>query len=329
MRSQNLMMKTLGAMAMAVFAAACSPQKFGLQEESQTFGQKVEYSTEVDVLLVIDTSTSMTEHQQKLSDQMPGFVSALNKTGLSYRIAVTTMDVGNGGARGRFISGPGSVPAVLTNLTPNLVSVLQQRLVLGEAGSTVERGLEAMRLALTPPNTQYENAGFLRDGSLLVVIFLSDEEDKSANQDYVGFLNALRPPLKSGERSWVANFMGVLPNDPFCNTARWNLSSPGTRYAALAQSSNGRSESICSGDLRLAVDKIKARIIEIVTEYSLGDRKANKSTIRVYINGKILAESAENGWTYNEDRNSITFHGTGVPAPGSTIHVDFTPEGIK
>lgn len=329
MNKQNGLIKATAFVAVACALAACSSQKFGLLAESQTFGHKVEYNTEVDVLLVIDTSGSMGQHQEQLAQQMPSFVAALDRTRLNYRVAVTTMDMGNGGARGRFISGPGTAPAVLPFTHPDVGSVLAARVRLGEVGSTVERGLQAMKTALTAPNSESENTGFLRKDSLLSVVFLTNEEDESADEDYVSFLNGLKPPLSSGERSWIANFIGVLPNDRSCNTAQWNYRDPGMRYITLAQASGGRAESICSADLRRAVDNIKARIIEIITEYSLGERKANYETIKVYINGVLLPEDAANGWTYNQDRNSITFHGAGVPVPGSTIHVDFTPEGIK
>lgn len=321
--------KFVPKLALALSVSGCAGQKFGLQDEAQTFGHKVEYNTEVDVLLVIDNSGSMAQHQSQLAAQMPDFVAALDRTRLDYRIAVTTMDVGNGGAGGRFISGPNGAPAVLPFWHPNLGEVLANRIRVGETGSTVERGLHAMKASLTAPNIDFENAGFLRKNSLLSVIFLTNEEDESAPEDYAGFLDALKPPLKTGERSWVANFIGVLPNDNSCNTARWNYRDPGMKYISLAEASGGRVASICTADLRLAVDKIKARIIEIVTEYSLGERKANADTIKVYINGQLLAEDSVNGWSYNDDRNSIIFHGTGVPEPGSTIHVDFTPEGIK
>lgn len=307
----------------------CSSQKFSLEPESQTFGHKVEYNTEVDVLLVIDTSGSMARHQEQLAAQIPSFIAALDRTRLDYRIAVTSMDMGNGGAKGKFIAGPGNAPAVLPFHHPGLASVLANRVRLGETGSTVERGLEAMKAALTRPNLDYDNSGFLRENSLLAVVFLSNENDESAPADYVGFLDALKPMLATGERSWISHFIGVLPNDTSCNTATWNYRDPGTKYIELATASGGRAESICSADLRVAVDKIKARIIEIVTEYSLGERKANESTIKVYINGHLLEPNPVDGWTYNAGRNSIVFHGAGVPLPGSTIHVDFTPEGIK
>ncbi|MCM2281854.1 MAG: hypothetical protein NDI61_08410 [Bdellovibrionaceae bacterium] len=320
---------TAAGLALMLSLGGCAGQKFGLAPESKTFGHKVEYNTEVDVLLVIDTSGSMAQHQEQLAAQIPDFVAALDRTRLDYRVAVTTMDMGNGGAKGRFVAGPGKAPAVLPFHYPDLSRVLSERVRLGELGGTVERGLQAMKAALTSPNLEYDNAGFLRKDSLLAVVFLSNEEDESVPDDYISFLDKLKPMLATGERSWISHFIGVLPNDKSCNSARWNYRDPGMKYMALAQASGGRSESICSADLHMAVDKIKSRIIEIVTEYSLGDRAANPETIKVYVNGQLLAEDSINGWTFNESRNSITFHGTGVPLPGSMIHVDFTPEGIK
>lgn len=326
-------MKTLITKAMLVgtlaTTLACSGQKFALDDENQNFGTKVEYNTEVDVLLVIDTSTSMERHQNALAAQMPRLVSSLEKTGLSYRIAVTTMDMGNGGARGQFVSGPASTPAVLTKGYPNLSIVLSNRIKLGQTGSSVERGLEAMKAAITAPLTGTTNSGFMRDESLLVVIFLSNEDDSSSSMNYGSFLDSVKPPLPSGERSWIANFIGVLPNDTSCQTAEWSYFAPGMRYKELSDASGGRAENVCTADLRSAVDNIRARIIEIVTEYPLGPRAADPATITVYINGNVLPEDASNGWTYNLDRNSITFHGSGVPQPGQSIHVDFTPKEIK
>ncbi len=316
--------------ALGALSIGCSKQNFILEPESTTFGNIVEYNKEVDILMVVDTSGSMVQHQQSLSDQIGSFVGALDKTKLDYRIAVTTMDMGNGGGGGRFLTGPGSAPAVLPFSHPSLVTTLAARIRAGQDGSPVERGLEAMKASLSPPLSATANAGFMREGALLVVVILSNENDKSVTDDYIGFLNNLKPPSENtGERSWIAHFIGVQPNDKSCLTSTWNYFNPGLRYKELSDISGGRNESICTVDLSVAVENIKARIIEIVTEYSLGPRKAREASIRVYVNGTLLENDETNGWTYNPSRNSITFHGIGVPAPGSLIHVDYDPEGTK
>lgn len=325
--NKRMMLGALAALAVAS-ASACSPANFGVAPASEEFAQSVTYAKDVDVLWMIDTSTSMDKHQNLLAAQMGIFVDSLNETGLNYQVAVTTMDMGSSGEKGRFVAQSGT-PAILTAQTPDLKNVLSNRLRLGANGSPVERGQEALKAALTAPNiTTGANKGFLRPNSLLVVVFLSDEEDQSANQDYAAFLDEIRPPLATGERSWVSHVMGVMPNDPSCTTAEWGYSSVAYRYMSLATASGGVSESICDADLRRALTNVKARILEIATEYKL-DRKPIVSTIQVVVNGQPVPKDSVNGWSYIAEKNSIRFHGNAVPKPGSGIRVNFDPEGLK
>jgi len=308
--------------------AACSQQQFSLPSESTEYGQRVTYATDVDVLWVIDTSGSMEKRQNQLAAQVGVFVDALDQTQLNYQMAVTSMDMSPDGEKGRFIA-QGGTPTVLTPSTPDLAGVLASRLRIGANGSPVERGLQTMKNALSAPlATTGTNQGFLRANSLLVVIFLTDEEDESVDDDYVGFLDHLRPPLPSGDRSWVAHFMGVVADDPACRTAEWGAFSVGTRYMTLAQASNGVVESICDADLRRALTNVKARVLEVTTEYPL-DREPNIDSIVVLVDGRTVPKNEENGWTYYAPKNSIRFHGTEVPKPGSMIRVTFDPKGLK
>ena len=194
----------------------------------------------------------MCQEQQNLSENFSAFSNFLfNELGASadYRLAVTNMDTDEGKARGRFLVDP-AAPAVAqgcpttdgVGFVPNtadcqalvdsgaLKPVLrgeeiesQQQLeqvfrcmaTLGTGGSGVERGLEAMRLALScngpnaaqfggcciddpeQPNTGrkvynpscspevmgFAEPEFLRPDALLVVIFVSDENDCSSPSD--------------------------------------------------------------------------------------------------------------------------------------------------
>lgn len=322
--------KILSGLAVSMaLTIGCSEQKFGLAPESQEFGNKIAYNTEVDVLWVIDTSSSMDKHQALLAAQVGSFIDSLNKTGLSYQIAVTTMDMSASGAKGKFLG----TPAVMTAATPNLTATLQSRLQAGAAGSPVERGLEAMKASVSAPLSSSGglNAGFLRPNALLAVIFLSNEDDQSASADYGAFLDTVRPPLPSGERSWVAEFMGVTPDDPTCKTSEWDqagYSEVGLKYIALADQSGGTSEAICDADLRRALTNVKARILEILTEYKLA-RVPNLTTLQVFINGVLVPQDAVNGWTYYASTNSIRFHGTAVPRADATIRINYDPTGTK
>ena len=331
MKTNNLTFLVLALMSLAT--NGCNQQTFGLGSESQNFGQHVSYNTQVDLLWVIDTSSSMDRYQNQLAPQMGVLVNAMNQTGLDYQMAVTTMDMGSGGAKGKFVAAAGT-PLVLTSRTPNLTQILSERIQLGGNGSPVERGLESMKAALSSPlaSSSGLNAGFLRPNAMLVVVFLSNEDDQSATLDYAGFLDSIRPPLNvTGQRSWLAQFMGVTDADSSCKTSAWSqagYSEVGAKYIALANASGGVSEAICDADLRRALTNVKSRILEVMTEYHL-DRTPNLSTLAVYVNGLAIPQDATNGWTYYSATNSVRFHGTAVPPADSSIRIDYDPSGIK
>jgi hypothetical protein len=307
----------------------CSEQKFGLEGQNANFSSQVTYNSDVDVLFIMDSSGSMSSRLALMSSQIGPFVNALNATGLNYQIGVTTMDMGASGAKGRFLALPAGTPSVLNIGSANLVADLQARIGNGVVGSSLERGMQSMQAALTNPNITSTNLGFLRPSALLNVIFISDEDDASAPANYQAFLDQIKPPLASGARSWIAHFMGVTTaNDPSCVTSSWGgYADPGLAYMALANTSGGAIVSICTGDLTSALTNVKARIVEIATEYHLAS-VPNVATIQVIVNGQAVPQSASNGWTYNAARQSVQFHGTAIPAPQASIQVNYTPSGI-
>lgn len=333
MKNQTIPLMKCGAILMTstlafVLLIGCGGQNFAVEEGSSNFGQQVKYDTQVDVLWVVDTSGSMSKRQAALAKQIPMFVDGLNATGLDYNIGVTTMDLSPNGAKGKLIAQNGT-PLILTKATPNLTAILVARIQAGETGSPVERGREAMLAALRAAAAGGANDGFLRKDALLNVIFLTDEEDKSDNSvDYVKLLDSMKPALPLGDRSWAAHFIGVSPTDPTCKAAEWGESEPGYHYIDLANASGGSSESICDADFRRALSGVRARVLEMSTEFPL-DRKPLVSTIKVIVNGVTVPNSETNGWTYRPSGNSIRFHGNAVPPAGAKIQVTFDPEGLK
>jgi hypothetical protein len=127
--------------AISILACACTPKadlgdiEEGTGEETQALDESGEASTgtstdpttgaetgdpdtgenppmpgvgpaAVDVLFVIDNSGSMGEEQGALTASIGGFVTALDTSGLDYRIALTTTDNGNYWCRGSGVSNP-------------------------------------------------------------------------------------------------------------------------------------------------------------------------------------------------------------------------------
>lgn len=323
----RLSVSLVAAASLVVLTAACSPQKFGLAPQSDQFAQSVKYDANVDVVWVVDSSGSMAPRQAALAAQMPALFASMAGKGLTWRMAATTMDMSASGERGAFLRRDGGPPWVEYS-QPDALSRMMSRLQPGATGSPMERGRHALKAAFSSPNSDGPNAGFLRAQSLLVAVFLSDEEDQSANDDYLGFLNRIRPPLANGQRGWMADFVGVVPDDPECKTTQWNDFSPGTKYIDLARASGGVVESVCGANLSKLVASLQARILEVITAYRLSTA-AQPDTVRVRVNGSPVPADPANGWTYDNATTSVIFHGAAIPPAGARIQVDYDPQGAS
>ena len=185
--------------------------------------QPTEPSSELDVLFVVDNSGSMGEEQAGLSESIGSFVQPLIDGGLDVLVGVTTTDDSNYWCRGSGVSGPESGQLVYSSCqsrlgdfyfvgtdtnaetactdfcsldsvsggpwlevsdVSNAVSTLQCVLPQGINGCGFESTLESARKALLLADSdQSAQAGFVRDGAHLAVVFLTDEADCSFNSD--------------------------------------------------------------------------------------------------------------------------------------------------
>lgn len=323
--------------AMVLLAAiGCSQQQFGVLPQNSKFSQEPHYNNKVDVLWVVDNSNSMLQHQQKIADQVSGFINALKSTGMDFHMGVTTMDVSSTGEKGRLLATPLGSPTVLKNSTPNMLSILQQRLQMGDGGSSVERALEATKLALTEPLASGYNSGFRRlksdrtEGAVLAVIYLTNEDDESGSAvpDPVDFFNKNSVISNySGLPQWVVSFVGTIPDDPSCSTVPWTKED-GLAFINLANKSGGGISSICNDNFAEAIANIQGRILSVLTEYYFR-KDPLVSSIKVYIDGVQIPNDPTNGWTYfDTPKPRIRFNGTAIPPIGSNIVVDFLPEEL-
>jgi MYXO-CTERM domain-containing protein len=167
---------------------------------------------DLDVLFMVDNSSSMREMQQKLTDQIPLFVSALESlpTGLpNIHIAVISSDMGapgdstsaigctSAGDQGMFQAQPlgtctdTTLPMGATfisnvggvvNYTGNLSDVLSCIAPLGDKGCGFEHQLASISRALGADGAPApaSNVGFLRPDAQLAIVMLSNEDDCSA-----------------------------------------------------------------------------------------------------------------------------------------------------
>lgn len=308
----------------SLFLACSKSPQFSNSPDSQSFSQHVTYNNKVDILWVMDNSTSMKKHQENISKQIDSFVDTLVASQFDFHLGVITTDIGSTGQDGNL---QGDVK-VMTSLTTDLKTKLRATMVVGDTGWNLEQGLGALKLALSTDKLNSENAGFLRSDATLAVIVVSDEDDHSVGTtaDYISFLDELKPAYEDGTRGWLLNFIGVTELTGTCRTYN-NYADPGLRYMALADVTNGLNETICTTDFAVTLSNIRVRIVSILTEFVL-DRKPIVSSITVAVDGKTIAQDATNGWTYDSTRNSVRFHGTSIPGDTSTVTIDFLPAEV-
>ncbi len=167
----------------------------------------------LDLLFMVDNSSSMTTMQQKLLLQLPNFLTFLQRLPIrpNLHIAVVSSDMGaksdaditctQFGDQGEFLSQPeGSCLATtltagdtfisdvdgVANFTDPIASVFQCISLLGASGCGFEHQLASIDRALGadglgPPPSQ--NVGFLRADAYLGIVMLTNEDDCSAPAD--------------------------------------------------------------------------------------------------------------------------------------------------
>ena len=235
------------ALGLGLLAASCAQGKGELPAESVpplATDSPSASPGDLDVLFMIDNSSSMTVMQQKLATQIPGFITALQSLPLglpNIHIAVVSSDMGapgdltsaiqctpkgdqgifrdgassppadaggggfadaghgtgngTGGGTGTGTGAPGCTGASLNggatfisnvggvaNYTGDLPSLLSCMTQLGDQGCGFENQLASVARALGADGAPApaQNAGFLRPGADLAVIFLTNEDDCSA-----------------------------------------------------------------------------------------------------------------------------------------------------
>ena len=200
------------------------------------FTQKI--NNQLDILFMVDNSSSMKEMQQKLYDQLPQFMDVLQglPTPPSLHVAVVSSDMGAPGdstssimctrsgdsgqfqsqARGTcngttlaqgatFISDADNMP----NFTNPIASVFQCIALLGDTGCGFENQLASIDRALGGdgqlPST---NANFLRKDAYLGIVILTNEDDCSAPANTTVYsLN-----VGGSNQQNVANALGPIAN---------------------------------------------------------------------------------------------------------------------
>lgn len=295
-------------------------------------------NTQIDILWVIDNSGSMATSQQNLANNFPSFIQKFIAKNYDFKIAVTGSDAWTSSALAKFRDGNGSTHTgvfVIDALTPMLESVFVTNALLGVAGTGDERPFQSMQASLDSSL----NAGFLRPGSFLSVIAITDEDDFShpglnhldnqysnpalySIQHYIDYMAGVTGSTAQQKRF---NFNSIAINDANCLNQLFNGAQKiGQRVGALADATGGVKANLC-GQFANELTLISDRIIQLSTQFYL-NRLPIPSTIQVLVDGVILPSAS---WTYDTISNSILFAANATPAQGASIQVKFDPAGLE
>jgi hypothetical protein len=284
---------------------------------------------QVDILFVVDDSFSMTEEQEALAAGFQSFISAIDEAGSDFHIGVvsTSADADDPN-RGLLIG----TPPVLTR-ADDYVNLFQQRVRVGTAGSDHEKGLEAAAVALSPEYLVLHNTGFVRPEANLLVVLVSDEDDCSddgamdgmaaeacySNREFLvpvtELVARIHDAKNSGEFVQLAGILG--PIDDSCTDAY-----TGWRYIEAVRQTGGFLGKICDEDWSEMLEQVGLNALGILSTFQLS-YGANVGSIQVFVDEEPVLSDPEDGWTYDWQYWTLTFHGSSVPERGSTLRVEY------
>lgn len=239
--------------------------------------------TSVDVLLVMDDSSSMAQDNAKLAMRMSGFVASLQAANLDWQMCVTTTDVGYYSGRPIIWSGTGS--HVLNRNSGNLNAIFQQTVYdIGSGYGNDEQGIKAATLSVLGNGS----TGCYRPQAALAVVLISDEDERSVGgvynlssaqyqpltaQNYpANYVNTVASTFNSGGFVKKLAFNSIVVTDSACEAAQdaqGTSSFIGKKYIEASNMTAGGIGSICASDYYSSLNLFKINIQNAVSSVDL------------------------------------------------------------
>ncbi len=269
----------------------------------------------VDVLWVVDNSSSMSDNQRALTENFPVFFDWFLGSGLDYHIGVVSTDTEAPGHSGKLREAQGVRWIAPDTDQPR--DVFTEMATLGVAGSSFESGRDATWLALEHQKNDH-NAGFLRDvaESGIHVILVSDENDHSRltpKDEFIVWMNGLRSDPE------------LVTFNSICNPPGGGLlNAAGKHYIEYTEEIGGILQDIGADDWVGVLDRLGIQAAGLKKEYFLSALPVPETlSVQVELTDGTVLPMPPREWTYDESRNSIRFEEY-VPDPLSTVRVDYT-----
>ena len=254
-----------------------------------------------DILWVVDNSCSMYEEQTSLAINFASFLDIIEVLDIDYHIAVVTTDQN---------SFQGAIP-VMTGSSPDVHAAFADAVSLGTTGSGNEQGFKYGSEAITPPLAAPggPNDGFLREEAGLRVIFVSDEDDQSADT-VTAYVNLFQSLKVNPDHVILSGITGQLTGCATAYTAQ--------RYEQAVALTSGISESICNASWINALSNLAWLSMSWQDTFELSQDPVIE-TIEVELNNVPVYV----GWDYDLVLNAVVFQPDYVPDTGDLITIRY------
>lgn len=328
-----------GAVAAALAVGACNEEFSVTEREVDQFWRQAP-TDQVDILWVIDNSTSMREEQITLAQGFSAFAAELDNTGVDFHLGVINTEFSPTIAEsGRLIGDP----AVITSEDEDYVATFAERVQLDLGGSGREKGLAAARHALSSSLTTSVNAGFLRADANLLIVFISDENDCSdengafEGEPGSGTICQTQADKLEPIENFVASFealksrddavkLGAIVGPTDAVSVCGDTTQPGVRYLDAVALKGGLAASICETDWTSILTDLGLEATGITTTFEMCSR-AKEGTLEVFIDGDPVPEGAINGYLYDDESATLSFHGDWIPGRGAEVEARWIAAG--
>ena len=223
---------------------------------------KVVFNSEaapLDMLWVIDNSGSMNEEAALVRKNFDAFLSVLNKN-TNFRLLLVSQQ----GASGTAVS----IPSSFDSATHKQIN---QRVESTDGPQLLLNNLKALP------------AGFLREDSKKIIVFVTDDNSKLAS---AAFVKSLTEQQKwSAKDVSVSSFIGI---DAATSPCQYKT---GTVYKELATQTGGHVYNICMQDWSNNFkDLINTSVSKAVRRFAL--KEVAKSVVEVKVDGVVLSSGA-------------------------------------
>jgi len=227
-----------------------------------------------------------------------------------------------------------------TDSSDDVETIFGKNILQGVCGDGAESGIRSVLTALDNP----ANGVFPRPDAHLAVIAVTDEEDNiesfnidNAPEFSIDNVDAAIKAKLQGSSTYSFHTIGILAGDTQCLADSSDVypANYATKYVALSEKSGGKKISLCS-DFSVGLEDIAQSIIETTVEFPLTDVPNSTDGAGFVVSVKnpgdadfmTIPKDPANGWTYNAERNSIIFHGTGIPSQNAEINIFYDPDGL-